>query len=248
MVSWDGTQEIQLTSSPDSESQPRWSPDNKYLVVRLVAAGREGRPDLAAEPRRRRGRQAQRRQGRRLRLRLVARQQAPRARRRASPIRAIRRTTRRTTAGQEEDRAADRHRPLPLQGRTSSGYLRGERTHLYLFDVATKKAEALTPGALRRGVARRGRPTARRSRSSASAATAISIGTNNTDVCVDRREGRRAAAPADDVAGADGQRPRRWSPDGKQIAYLAGEELKYSAYNQEQARGHPGGRRPAAAC
>src|SRR5258708_31838775 len=31
MASWDGTQEIQLTSSAESESQPRWSPDNRYL-------------------------------------------------------------------------------------------------------------------------------------------------------------------------------------------------------------------------
>src|SRR4030095_8256924 len=31
MASWDGTQEIQLTFSAESESQPRWSPDNKYL-------------------------------------------------------------------------------------------------------------------------------------------------------------------------------------------------------------------------
>src|SRR5258707_14608561 len=31
MANWDGTQEIQLTSSPDNESEPRWSPDNKYL-------------------------------------------------------------------------------------------------------------------------------------------------------------------------------------------------------------------------
>src|SRR5438132_14315707 len=31
MASWDGTQEIQLTSSPDSEYQPRWSPDNKHI-------------------------------------------------------------------------------------------------------------------------------------------------------------------------------------------------------------------------
>src|SRR5689334_25241054 len=31
MASWDGTQEIQLTSSADGESRPRWSPDNKYL-------------------------------------------------------------------------------------------------------------------------------------------------------------------------------------------------------------------------
>src|SRR5690242_5949010 len=32
MVSWDGSQDIQLTSSPDGESMPRWSPDNKYLA------------------------------------------------------------------------------------------------------------------------------------------------------------------------------------------------------------------------
>ncbi len=31
MVSWDGTQQIQVTSTPDGESSPRWSPDNKYL-------------------------------------------------------------------------------------------------------------------------------------------------------------------------------------------------------------------------
>ena len=31
MTSWDGQQSIQLTNSPDGESQPRWSPDGKYL-------------------------------------------------------------------------------------------------------------------------------------------------------------------------------------------------------------------------
>ena len=31
MVSWDGKESIQLTHSPDGESQPRWSPDGKYL-------------------------------------------------------------------------------------------------------------------------------------------------------------------------------------------------------------------------
>ena len=92
MASWDGTQEIQLTSSPDGESQPRWSPDNKYLVVRLVAAGRQGRPAVADEPRRRRSHQGQRRQGRRLRVRLGARRQADRVRgQRARPARSERR-------------------------------------------------------------------------------------------------------------------------------------------------------------
>ena len=31
MTGWDGQQSIQLTNSPDGESQPRWSPDGKYL-------------------------------------------------------------------------------------------------------------------------------------------------------------------------------------------------------------------------
>src|SRR5262245_15195995 len=42
MASWDGTQEIQLTSSSDSESQPRWSPDNKYLSFVSSRQGAKG--------------------------------------------------------------------------------------------------------------------------------------------------------------------------------------------------------------
>jgi len=32
MVKWDGSEQLQLTSSQDGESSPRWSPDNKYLA------------------------------------------------------------------------------------------------------------------------------------------------------------------------------------------------------------------------
>jgi Tol biopolymer transport system component len=42
MASWDGTYEIQLTFSPESESQPRWSPDNKYLSF---VSSRQGAKD-----------------------------------------------------------------------------------------------------------------------------------------------------------------------------------------------------------
>src|SRR3954451_10359424 len=42
MASWDGTQEIQVTSSPDGESQPRWSPDNKYLSFVSSRQGAKG--------------------------------------------------------------------------------------------------------------------------------------------------------------------------------------------------------------
>ena len=32
MVSWDGARQVQVTSSPEGESRPRWSPDNRYLA------------------------------------------------------------------------------------------------------------------------------------------------------------------------------------------------------------------------
>src|SRR5215211_1743971 len=32
MVSWDGRQQIQITSTPEGESSPRWSPDGHYLA------------------------------------------------------------------------------------------------------------------------------------------------------------------------------------------------------------------------
>src|SRR5688500_7692266 len=31
MVSWDGTTTLRLTSTPESESSPRWSPDGRYI-------------------------------------------------------------------------------------------------------------------------------------------------------------------------------------------------------------------------
>ena len=31
MASWDGAQQLRVTSSPDGENAPRWSPDGKYL-------------------------------------------------------------------------------------------------------------------------------------------------------------------------------------------------------------------------
>src|SRR5215510_3017931 len=42
MASWDGTQEIQLTFSAESASQPRWSPDNKFLSF---VSSRQGAKD-----------------------------------------------------------------------------------------------------------------------------------------------------------------------------------------------------------
>ncbi|HEY2898327.1 MAG TPA: hypothetical protein VGJ12_14400, partial [Gemmatimonadaceae bacterium] len=42
MVSWDGTQERQLTHTPESESSPQWSPDGKWLSFLSSRDGGDG--------------------------------------------------------------------------------------------------------------------------------------------------------------------------------------------------------------
>src|SRR4051812_42173546 len=48
MVSWDGKEQVQLTSSKDSESTPRWSPDGKYLAF-LASRGDEDEKKKGAQ-------------------------------------------------------------------------------------------------------------------------------------------------------------------------------------------------------
>ncbi len=233
MVSWDGTQEIQLTSSPESESTARWSPDNKYLaflssrqeakggqVWLMNRAGGEatkvtdvkgGVSDFAWSPDSKR-------------LVLVVNDPDPR-----DP--------------QDDDKdkkeSEKKKNPLPIVidryhfKEDVSGYLRGEHTHLYLFDVAAKKAEVLTPGGFDDEypvwspdgsqiafVSKRGTGDLDRQ--------------NNTDVYViDAKVGAQPRQLTTSPV-ADGNGRVAWSPDGKQIAYLTGEELKYSAYTQEK--------------
>ena len=40
MVGWDGKQQLRLTSSPESENAPRWSPDGRYLSFLSGRAGK----------------------------------------------------------------------------------------------------------------------------------------------------------------------------------------------------------------
>ncbi len=110
------------------------------------------------------------------------------------------------------------------------GYLRGERSHLYLFDVATRKAEILTAGSFDEdapawspdGTRDRVHPSARRA------------GRGQGAESRPLRHGgaRRAPTPVRlTTTTADERGPVSWSPDGQSIAYQVGDEPKFSAYN-----------------
>ena len=229
MVSWDGTQQIQLTNTPDGESSPRWSPDGKYLsfvssrqgskggqVWLLNRGGGEafklteikgGVSDHVWSP-----------DGKRLALVVEDPDPAdkdvdekPDDKKTAKPI------------------VVDRYRFK----RDITGFLRGARSHIYLFDAETKKAEILTPGSLEE--------------------ESPSWSPDGRQIAFIRSHGEGDGfdrMPNQDVFVVDakpGAQPRRlttttaeetgrpaWSPDGKSIAYLVGDEVKFSAYDQSQ--------------
>jgi dipeptidyl aminopeptidase/acylaminoacyl peptidase len=227
MVSWDGAQQIQLTSTPDGESSPRWSPDGKYLSFVSSRQGskggqvwlmnrtggeaikltdiKEGVSDYSWSPDSKR-------------LVLVVETPDP--------------------ANKDVDEKPDEKKtPKPIvidRYRFKAdvrGFLRGERSHLQLFDVEAKKAEPLTSGTFDE--------------------EAPAWSPDGTQIAFIRSHGEGESydrTPNSDVFVLDakaGSQPRRltmttadeggrpaWSPDGKTIAYLLGDEVKFSAYDQ----------------
>ena len=228
MVSWDGAQQIQLTFTPDSESQPRWSPDNKYLafvssrqeakggqVWLLNRAGGEavkvtdvkgGVSDYAWAPDS-------------TRLVLVVKDPDP--------------------ADKDADEKADEKKtPKPIVidryrfKADGDGFLRGERSHLYLFDLASKKAEILTPGNFEEGSPAWSPDGTRIAFIRTHGEGDVDKMPNRDLFVIDARAGaqpRRLTTTTAEELGAPA-----WSPDGRQIAYRLGDEIRNYAYDQAQ--------------
>jgi dipeptidyl aminopeptidase/acylaminoacyl peptidase len=109
-----------------------------------------------------------------------------------------------------------------------SGYLTDRRDHLYLFDLATRKLEALTSGPYD-DESPAWSPDGRRI-AFVSARGPDPDRTGNTDIFViDAKPGASPKKLTTFNGPDDGD--ISWSPDGKMIAYIQGSEPKYSAYN-----------------
>ncbi|MEJ0057107.1 MAG: hypothetical protein WDN75_16490 [Bacteroidota bacterium] len=133
MVSWDGQQSIQLTNSADGESSPRWSPDGKFLSFVSSRQGKKSQIWLLD----RRGGEGKKITD--LKNDLSDYKWSPDSKKLLITINDAPDTSKTKTTNPI---VIDRYQFK----QDMQGYWMKKYTHLYLYDIATKKLDTLTSG------------------------------------------------------------------------------------------------------
>ncbi|MEO5945587.1 MAG: S9 family peptidase [Chitinophagaceae bacterium] len=204
MSAWDGDDKIQLTNSPESETNPRWSPDGKYLSFTTSRNGGASQVYLL-----------NRLGGEAIKLtdvkgELTDCSWSPDGKKLLLTIKDYEDTTGKKSA---KPYVINRYRFK----QDVSGYQYDKRnTHLYLFDVASKITDTLTKGNYNDGNGQWSPD-----------GTSIAFVSNrsedpdknsNTDIFT--IEAKQGAKEKQITSWKGSDNSPQWSPDGKSIAYL----------------------------
>ena len=217
MISWDGKQSVQLTNSTDGESQPKWSPDGKYLSF---VAARQGATESQIWLMNRLGGEGK--QLTNLKAGLTDYAWSPDGKKILLAIKT-----------QIDSAKPKIPKPLVITRyqfkRDIEGYITQKQPiHLYLFDVATKKIDTLTEGIYDETNAvfsPDGKQIAFVSNRTEDPDRNI-----NSDIFIMDAQPKSVIKKITNWKGADNSPV--WSPDSKQLAYLSSASETYTAYSQ----------------